>query len=200
MKIILGLGNPGSRYEFTRHNVGWLALDKVAERTRAEFAPAKGDYYAAEFRWKGRKAVLIKPTTWMNNSGDAARQALRHYNSTPAEMLVVVDEFQFPVGKIKISPSGSAGGHNGLLSVCERLGTESWPRLRIGIGSDFDRGEMVDYVLSGFSNEERQELDDVLLAARDAILDWIALGTSKSMNVVNRRITGASDEESKNDR
>ncbi|MGE3800441.1 MAG: aminoacyl-tRNA hydrolase [Candidatus Kapaibacterium sp.] len=196
MKIVLGLGNPGSRYARTRHNVGWMALDIIAERLRTEFQPGVGDYYAAEGSWRGRKVVLIKPTTWMNNSGLAARQVVRHYSGSPEELLVLVDEVQFPVGKIKLTPSGSSGGHNGLESLLYELGTENFPRLRLGVGNDFGPGEMVDYVLSTFKESEGEELGGMLNRAKDATLLWIAEGTAKAMNQVNARKREKSSKES----
>ncbi len=187
MKIVLGLGNPGTRYARTRHNVGWIALDALAERLRTDFEPGIGDYYAAEGSWRGRKVLLVKPTTWMNNSGEAARQVLRHYKGTPEEMLVLVDEVQFPVGKIKMTASGSSGGHNGMESLLYHLGVETFPRLRLGVGNAFGPGEMVDYVLSPFAADEEEELEGMIAEAKDAVLLWIAEGTGKAMNRVNAR-------------
>lgn len=187
MNVILGLGNPGARYEATRHNIGWMVLDAVAERLGAQFVPAKGDYYEASARWRSRPVVLIKPTTYMNNSGIAARQVLRSHGATPQQMLVIVDELQFPVGEFKLKPSGSHGGHNGLESLIERLQSDQFPRLRCGIGSDFERGGMADYVLSAFASEERALLERMILEARDAALSWIVDGTQQTMNRYNRR-------------
>ena len=187
MKIVLGLGNPGTRYARTRHNVGWLVLDAVAERLRTEFVPGTGDYYIAEGSWRGRKLALIKPTTWMNNSGLAAKQVLRHFGEKPEEMLTVVDEVQFPVGKIKMTSRGSSGGHNGIESLLYHLGVENFPRLRVGVGNDFGQGEMVEYVLSEFRQEEGEELAEMIENAKDAILLWVTEGTSKAMNQVNAR-------------
>lgn len=187
MKIVIGLGNPGSRYERTRHNVGWLLLDAVADRLRAEFVPGKGDYYSALSSWRGRKVTLIKPTTFMNLSGNAARQVLRHTGASIDDLLVVVDEIQFPTGRIKLNASGSDGGHNGLASLIEVLGTDRFARLRCGVGNDFLPGGMVDYVLSNFSIDESDELEKMIEMGRDAILLWIVDGTSRSMNRVNAR-------------
>ena len=187
MKIVLGLGNPGSRYERTRHNVGWLLLDAVAERLRAEFVPGKGDYWGAAASWRGRRVTLVKPTTFMNLSGNAARQVLRHTGATIDDLLVVVDEIQFPLGRLKITPSGSDGGHNGLASLVEVLGSDRFARLRCGVGNDFPPGRMVDYVLSDFPSEDREALERMVEDGRDAILLWIAEGTGRSMNRVNAR-------------
>ena len=187
MKIVVGLGNPGSRYEMTRHNIGWLVLDAVAERLRGEFLPGKGDYYESEVSWRGRKTLLVKPTTFMNLSGNATRQVLRHRGESAEELLVVLDEIQFPLGRLKLTGSGSDGGHNGLASVIEVLGSDRFARLRCGVGGDFGPGGMVEYVLAEFSAEEAENLREVIEEGRDAILLWIAEGTSRSMNRVNAR-------------
>ncbi len=187
MKIVLGLGNPGSRYERTRHNVGWMVLDAVAERIGAPFQPGRGDYYEAIGRWRSRPVALVKPTTYMNNSGLAARQVTRAHAVQPADMLVLVDELQFDVGEIRLKPSGSPGGHNGVESLIVSLNTDRFPRLRCGIGSDFERGSMVEYVLSQFERSEQDALDTMILDAREAVLAWIVDGTERTMNSVNRR-------------
>ncbi len=187
MKVLLGLGNPGSRYALTRHNIGWLVLDAVAESIRAEFLPGKGEFYAATGRWRGNETMLVKPTTFMNNSGVAAEQIVKRYGVEPSNVLVIVDELQFQLGRVQIKPSGSSGGHNGLESLIRHFQGEGFPRLRCGIGAEFGPGEMVEYVLSPFREEEREEVLRMILAARDAALDWIALGTSQAMSLHNRR-------------
>ena len=199
MKIILGLGNPGSRYARTRHNVGWMVLDAVAEKLGLEFNPGKGDYYVAEGSWQGKRVALIKPTTWMNHSGIAAHQAMIDFNSRKGAILVVLDKFQFPLGKIKMTPGGSSGGHNGLDSVLTQLKVrqeERLPRLRIGVGKDFGPGEMVQYVLSPFRDDEQEMLKQVVPEARDAVLLWVAEGTVEAISKVNasaRKQKNASD-------
>lgn len=187
MKIVVGLGNPGSRYEMTRHNVGWLILDAVAERLRGEFVPGKGDYYEAEVSWRGRKTLLVKPTTFMNLSGNATRQVLRHRSETTNELLVVLDEIQLPLGRVKLTGSGSDGGHNGMASVIEVLESDRFARLRCGVGGDFGPGQMVEYVLAEFSADEMETLRGLIEEGRDAILLWIVEGTTRSMNRVNAR-------------
>jgi PTH1 family peptidyl-tRNA hydrolase len=186
MKVILGLGNPGSQYVATRHNVGWMVLDAIAEQLRTSFAPGRGEYHEAIGRWRGSQVHLIKPTTYMNNSGTAARTVLGKYNVAPADMLVVVDELQFPVGRVQLKPSGSSGGHNGLESLIYHLRTETFPRLRCGIGNDFERGRMADYVLSPFAPEEQEELARMVQSGRDLALSWVAMGTARAMSLFNR--------------
>ena len=187
MKIILGLGNPGARYEKTRHNIGWIVLDAVAERLRTEFRPGRGDYYEAQGSWRGRKVVLLKPTTYMNNSGLAARQAMRQYGVGAEDLLVLVDEIQFPVGRIKLHSAGSSGGHNGVESIIYHLEKDTFPRLRCGVGNNFGPGEMVDYVLSDFAEEEKGGLAEMIEEGKDAALLWVTEGTARSMNRINAR-------------
>ena len=185
-RILLGLGNPGSRYAATRHNIGWMALDAAAKQMKVELQPGHGDYWEAVGVWQGRQILLAKPTTYMNNSGTAAAQLLERYNRTPADLLVIVDEFQFPVGKIQIKPSGSSGGHNGLESLIYPLETRDFPRLRCGIGRDFGPGQMADYVLAPFPAEQQQAVEQMILQARDAMLDWAAHGTERAMVLHNK--------------
>ncbi len=187
MKIVLALGNPGERYEATRHNVGWMVADEVARRVKASFKPGRGEYYEARGVWRGSEVVLAKPTTWMNNSGVAAQQALERNSVEPSEMLVLVDEVQFPVGKIQLKPSGSDGGHNGVGSLLYHLDTDAFPRLRCGVDRNFSAGEMVDYVLSPFTAEERPAVEAMINEACEGTLAWIELGTAQAMNIVNRR-------------
>lgn len=187
MKIIVGLGNPGVRYERTRHNIGWLVLDAIAERIRAEFQSGKGDYYFAAGSWRGRKLTLVKPTTYMNNSGLAVTQLRKHFGVTADDMLVLVDEIQFPVGQIKLKPAGSSGGHNGIESVIYHLGDDRIARLRCGVGNDFGPGGMVDYVLSEFTAEESDALAEMIEEAKEAVLLWAHMGTARAMNQINAR-------------
>ncbi|MCC7438402.1 MAG: aminoacyl-tRNA hydrolase [Armatimonadetes bacterium] len=191
-RILLGLGNPGSRYAATRHNIGWMALDAVAQQIGVELQPGRGDYWEAIGVWRGQQCLLAKPTTYMNNSGEAATQLLERYRRTPADLLVVVDEFQFPVGKIQIKSSGSSGGHNGLESLIYHLGTRNFPRLRCGIGRDFRPGQMADYVLSPFPAEQQPAVQQMLLQARDAMLDWVIEGTERAM-ILHNNVQGRSD-------
>ncbi len=190
MKILLALGNPGSRYALTRHNIGWMVADVIAERLRLEFVPGKGEYYEARGRWRGQELSLVKPTTYMNNSGLAAAQLMKRYGVVPADILPIVDELQFPLGKVQLKPAGSAGGHNGTESIIEHLGTNEFPRLRCGIGNDFGPGEMVEYVLAPFPAEDQEALLSTVTAAADAALTWVAEGTARAMNRTNTRTAG----------
>jgi PTH1 family peptidyl-tRNA hydrolase len=187
MKVVIGLGNPGSQYQFTRHNIGWLVLDAVAESLRAEFRPGKGEFYEARGRWRGHDVLLVKPTTYMNNSGVAARQIVDRLGASPAEMLAITDEIQFPTGRVQLKPSGSSGGHNGVESLIYHLRTADFPRLRCGVGNDFPRGAMADYVLSSFPMEELNVVQEMIEEGREFVLTWIAEGTAQTMSRLNNR-------------
>jgi peptidyl-tRNA hydrolase, PTH1 family len=182
MKIVLGLGNPGDRYAATRHNIGWMVLDAIAERLGARFQPGQGDYWKAEIRWHGAQALLVKPMTYMNNSGVAARQIIDRYGVGIEDILVIVDELQLPTGRIRVRPSGSSGGHNGLESLIYQLESDAFPRVRCGVGNAFERGRMVEYVLASFPAEERERVEEMIRLASEAVLTWIAEGTMEAMS------------------
>lgn len=190
MKVVLALGNPGTRYTATRHNIGWMVADAVAERLNLEFRPGKGEYYEAQGSWKGEKTLLVKPTTYMNNSGLAAAQVMERHKVGLSDILVIVDEIQFPVGRIQVKPSGSSGGHNGMESLMYHLDSNAFPRLRCGIGRDFGPGEMAEYVLSRFPQQEEALVADMIARARDVTLAWIAEGTTRAMSICNVAATG----------
>ncbi len=188
MYVIVGLGNPGSRYERSRHNIGWQVLDSVAERHRAEFRAGRGEYFAAECAVGGNPCVLVKPTTYMNNSGVAVAEAIRHFDADLAtELLVVVDEFQLPLGAVRVNLQGGDGGHNGLASVIYHLMNDRFPRLRCGIGKNFGPGEMIAYVLSPFEATEQELVAPMIARAADAVESTVAHGIVKTMNVFNSR-------------
>jgi PTH1 family peptidyl-tRNA hydrolase len=193
MLVVLALGNPGARYAATRHNIGWLVADALAEKLGTAFRPAKGDYYEASARIGDREILLVKPTTYMNNSGIAAAQIAERHGVIPSDMLVLVDEIQFPVGRVQLKSSGSSGGHNGVESLIYHLGTLDIPRLRCGVGKDFGPGEMVDYVLAPFPPAEQKIVQQMIANARDAVLIWVGEGTSRAMNRINTRADASGD-------
>ena len=184
--LIAGLGNPGPEYSGTRHNIGFQVLDSLAATFEAEFAPGR---YAdmAKFRHKGRTFVLIKPQTFMNLSGKAVRYWLDEEKLSPEQLMVVADELALPFGKVRLRGSGGAGGHNGFTSIIELLGTEAFPRLRFGIGSDFARGRQSEYVLGTWSAEEREILEERVELAGKAVLQFGLLGIAQAMNGFNKR-------------
>ena len=160
MRVILGIGNPGNRYLNNRHNVGFILLDKLAGKYSLSFIPSKGDYYFCEGNIGTEKFSLIKPTTYVNNSGMAASQAIEYYEINVTDILVVYDDLNLEFSKIKVKVSGGDGGHNGIGSIIYHLNNDSFPRLRIGIGNDFEKGFMADYVLTDFNKNEFHELED----------------------------------------
>ena len=181
MKVVVGLGNPGQQYAKTRHNIGWMVVDRIADRagwagrgrTRDASAVVQGRFHSLDL-------VLAKPLTFMNDSGVAVRKLIARERAPLHELLVVTDDFSLPFGKMRFREGGSHGGHNGLRSIIEELSTEAFPRLRIGIGEP--GRDAVDHVLSVFQSAERQRLDELLDAAADAVEAWARDGVSKASN------------------
>ena len=183
-KTVVGLGNPGEQYAKTRHNIGWMVLDRLADR--AGWAGRGRQKDAASVvggRFRGLDIVLVKPLTFMNDSGVAVRKVLARERAPLAEMLIVVDDFSLPFGKLRFREGGGPGGHNGLRSIIDEMGTEGFPRLRVGIGEP--GSGFVDHVLSVFAPEERLRLDELLDAAADAVEAWARDGLSKASNRFN---------------
>lgn len=185
MPLIVGLGNIGSEYAGTRHNVGFDVIDKLADTLSVTLGPGKGPFNVAEGRHRGRKVVLLKPTTYMNRSGKAVKKALHQFNMTMGECLICYDDLNLPLGTIRLRPQGSAGGHNGIGDIIDALGSRDFPRLRVGIGNDFPRGRQVDYVLSRFEADEMETLDEMLDRAHDAALCFVREGIVQAMNKYN---------------
>jgi PTH1 family peptidyl-tRNA hydrolase len=184
LKLVVGLGNPGDRYAKTRHNIGWMVVDRLADvagwngkgRTRDASAIVSG-------RHKGMDLTLARPLTYMNDSGLAVRKLLAREHAPLPDLLVVADDFALPFGKLRFREGGGPGGHNGLRSIITELGTEKFSRLRVGIGEP-DR-TATDHVLSTFAPNERQRLDELLDAAAEAVETWARDGTSKAANRFN---------------
>ncbi|MDE3275885.1 MAG: aminoacyl-tRNA hydrolase [Verrucomicrobiota bacterium] len=188
MKIVAGLGNPGREYESTPHSIGFEVADAVARDIGAAFRPAasfKGEL--ADGRFAGGKVIVVKPMTFMNLSGDCVAPVVKYHNATPADLVVVSDDIDLPVGKIRIRRGGSAGGHNGLKSVIERLGTPDFTRVRIGVGRDrSDRSHVVGHVLGKFPAEVRALMTDrIIPAAVKAICQVLSEGPESAMNAWN---------------
>ena len=183
-KVVVGLGNPGSKYENTRHNIGWMVLDRLADR---HGAAGKGKTKDAAATARGRigddELILVKPLTYMNRSGEAMRKAMARERVPMSDVLVVVDDMDLPFGKLRMKAKGSAGGHNGLRSIIGEMGTESFARLRVGIGKP--KGGAVGHVLSDFAHAEQQHLDIILDAAADAVELWTDEGPDVVANKWN---------------
>jgi PTH1 family peptidyl-tRNA hydrolase len=179
-RLLVGLGNPGREFRETRHNVGFLVLDQLAARERAGFRVEKS--WQAEVARAG-DLLLCKPLTYMNLSGQSVRPLSQFYKIEPAQVLVILDDMALPLGKLRLRPNGSAGGHNGLKSIIEHFGTPEIPRLRIGIGSA--ENDAVDHVLGRFTLEERPALEQSLERALQAIDCAHARGLEAAMNAYN---------------
>lgn len=185
MKIVVGLGNPGKKYEGTRHNVGFEVVERLARECGSEPPRPKFDGDVWERSLGGEKSLLAEPRTFMNLSGSCVRKLVDFYQTELADLLVVCDEFQLPLGQLRLRPHGSDGGHNGLADVIRVLGTNEFSRLRIGIGPVPDRWNPADFVLGKFAKDERGEIDLQVARAADAVQCWAAEGTTSAMNKFN---------------
>jgi peptidyl-tRNA hydrolase, PTH1 family len=186
VKLIVGLGNPGREYRDTRHNAGFLVLDEIAKRHDLTWATAPAQVPDSLVAKKfGKEPVLLaRPLTFMNRSGDAVAALSRYYDVEPVDLLVVVDDIDIPFGRLRTRASGSAGTHNGLRSVVERLGTQ-FPRLRVGVGRGDARRDLADHVLAKFEPAERKQLESIITRAADAAEMFAAEGIVKVMNTYN---------------
>lgn len=185
--LIVGLGNPGAEYSRTRHNVGFLVVQRLAERWRADWTYEKK--FNAEIARADRgsnRVLLCRPQTFMNSSGDAVGSLKDFYRVALARLLVVVDDADLPLGRLRMRPEGSSGGHHGLESIEQRLGTRDYPRLRVGIGRLDGARQITGYVLGRFGSTELPLMDKVLAAAADQAETWLEAGIQKAMNQFNR--------------
>ena len=186
-RLLVGLGNPGPDYVGTRHNAGFLAVDRVAVETGIALDAEAAQSVVGEGLWRGEGLALAKPLTFMNRSGAAYAALLRRYGLEPADALLVYDDLALPLGQVRLRGKGSAGGHNGVRSVIEALGTSEFPRLRIGVGDSFPPGGQVDYVLAPFDAAEREAADAALALAAEAALAFARDGLTAAMNQFNGR-------------
>lgn len=183
--IFVGLGNIGDKYAKTRHNVGWMLMEKIAEKYKLTFRQGKGDYYYSDARIAGKKIMFVLPTTYMNNSGIAVKQILNKHNQKVSDVCIFVDEYNFPIGKIHVKATGSDGGHNGTSSMISELNSNEFMRLRLGIDKKFGPGELVDYVLNNFTEEEKIEVDNMLSNALKSVEHIIKAGFQRAMSEIN---------------
>ncbi|HEY7445977.1 MAG TPA: aminoacyl-tRNA hydrolase [Vicinamibacterales bacterium] len=186
MKLIAGLGNPGAKYRDTRHNVGFEVVDVLARRHGAEFESAPGEAVLARIRSLADGVLLVKPLTSMNLSGHALAELIRYYRVALPDVLVIVDEVQLPLGRLRARARGSPGGHNGLKSVAGQLGSDEYARLRIGVGRGDDRRDLADHVLARFEPDERETIRTAIQRAADAAEVFATDGIEKVMNTFNR--------------
>ncbi|MBP1538912.1 MAG: aminoacyl-tRNA hydrolase [Prevotella sp.] len=183
--LIVGLGNPGDEYAETRHNTGYMVVDAFAREAGVTFADKRYGF-VAETSLRGRKLFLLKPTTYMNLSGNAVRYWLNKENIDQSHMLVVVDDIALPLGTIRIKAAGSGGGHNGLGHIEQLIGPQ-YARMRMGIGNDFPRGMQIDWVLGKYDDEEKSKLQPAIDRAVEAIKSFVLAGIDLTMNQFNKQ-------------
>ena len=183
--LVVGLGNPGQKYANTRHNMGFLTVDLLAERQGVKLNKVKFKSAYNIMTFAGAKCLVMKPQTYMNLSGEAVGEAARFYKLPPDRVLVIYDDVSLPVGKIRVRPSGSAGGHNGIKNIIAHLGTQTFPRIKIGTGAPQSGGDMIDWVIGVPSQAEREILLESFGRAVDAAACIIQQGCEKAMNQFN---------------
>jgi PTH1 family peptidyl-tRNA hydrolase len=189
MKLIIGLGNPGSEYKHTRHNVGFETIDKLAYDFNARLKKRRFRSLYGEVKIAGVQCLLVQPQTYMNLSGEAVRAMLQFYKLPPSEIIVVFDDVSLPVGDVRVRERGSAGGQNGMKSIIENLKTDEFTRVRIGIGAKPDGWDLKDYVLSRFRNDEWEAMINGITQAGDAVQTCVRDGVVAAMNKFNKRVT-----------
>lgn len=185
-KLIVGLGNPGPAYRGTRHNIGFEVLDLLAERLGETIRTRQFGGLTARAQLDDHRIVLLKPQQFMNRSGQVVATAAGFYKLSPGSILVITDDAALAPGRIRLRANGSAGGHNGLADIIEKLGTQQFARLRVGVGPS-DGRDLADHVLSRPDPEQRRQIEQALVRARDAALCWVREGISKAMNLYNTR-------------
>lgn len=190
--LIVGLGNPGYEYEKTRHNIGFMVVDALVKAAGVSFEDKRYGF-VANMRVKNCQLVLLKPTTFMNLSGNAVRYWMEKENIQPENVLVVVDDLSLPVGTLRLKGKGSDGGHNGLKHIAQILGSQNYARLKFGIGSDFPRGAQVDYVLGEFNAEDAAIIEKQLPVACDIVKSFCLAGLTITMNQYNKKGSGSAN-------
>jgi len=200
LKIITGLGNPGKRYEKTRHNAGFIFLDRFAALHSLKFSPSKYDFYSARGSINGNPFLLVKPVTYVNLSGNAVKDVLDEYGSSPEDLLVIHDEINLMPGTFKVKQKGGDGGHNGISSIIYAIENDNFPRIRIGVGNHFRPGEMADFVLEPFTKEEEELMSGIMESCFELVNSFIASGVkglldanSKMVNKPKRQIINPGD-------
>jgi len=185
MYLIIGLGNPGDKYTFTRHNAGFLAIDYISQKQNIEVKKIKHKALIGEGSISGEKVVLVKPQTFMNLSGESVRELKSWYKTENNKIIIIYDDVSMPVGSLRIREKGSAGGHNGIKSIILNLGTDEFPRFRLGINEKPDNYDLADYVLGKFTSEEQKIMFDTFDKVNSAIEEYIKSGATSAMNKFN---------------
>jgi peptidyl-tRNA hydrolase, PTH1 family len=192
--LVAGLGNPGERYAGTRHNIGFLVVDELAGRLSGKWRRSlRFHAWMSEGTLGGMRALLVKPLTYMNESGDAVGRILRYRGAEPDRLAVVLDDADLPLGRLRIRARGSSGGHRGLLSIIQAVGSEDFVRIRVGIGRETDGRGLVDYVLASFSPEEREIVDGAIERAAEAVVCVMESGVEAAMNAFNGAVPAPSE-------
>jgi PTH1 family peptidyl-tRNA hydrolase len=186
LTLIVGLGNPGEKYAGTRHNAGFLVANELARRWAIDFDKKRFQGRFGEGRFDGRKVAILKPQTFMNLSGQAVIEAMNFYRLTVADLFVAVDDLALPVGRVRLRANGSAGGQKGLADIIQRIGSDAFARVRVGIGATPTRMDAAEYVLSRFSDSEKPLIDAAVKRAADAIETAMQLGVERAMERFNR--------------
>ncbi len=199
MYIIAGLGNPGKKYENTRHNVGFKVIDRLSRRLDIPVETVKHKGLYGKGMFDGEEIILLKPQTFMNLSGESVRSAMEYYDISPDKIIVICDDINLEPGQLRIRKKGSAGGHNGLKNIISNIRTEDFPRLRVGIGdrTPDSRMDLADYVLSDFSEYDTDKMEAAFDEAADAVLTMIKEGSDSAMNIYNRKKSEAAEDTSK---
>ena len=185
VKAIIGLGNPGLKYRKTRHNIGFMVAESIVSQVGGSLKKGRDNYLLFQGRWKKMPLIIAEPLTYMNNSGQAVAHVVKYFDIQLENIIIIHDDVNLPFGRLRLREKGSEGGHNGLASIIQHLGTQHFPRLRIGVGNDYAHGEMAKYVLSRFTRDERRELPAIICKAADATLAFAEHGISAAMNQFN---------------
>lgn len=189
MYIIAGLGNPGSNYEGTRHNVGFSAIDELARRLNISVNRIKFKGLVGEGKVGSEKVYLIKPQTYMNKSGESIREICNFYKVEPNNLIVLVDDIDIEFASVKIKKRGSAGTHNGLKSIISQLQSDDFPRIKIGVGRQNTNEDLASFVLSGFSKQDREKINETIETAVDGAIEIIENGIDSAMNKYNKKVS-----------
>lgn len=187
MFVIAGLGNPSKEYDRTRHNVGFAVIDALADKYRIDVSEKKHKAFCGKGIIEGQRVILIKPQTYMNLSGESIRSVVDYYKLEPADLIVCYDDISLAPGQLRIREKGSAGGHNGIKNIIAHLGTQEFPRIKVGIGEKPRQMDLAAYVLSRFSQGEQKLMDEAYLDAANACVMMMTEGIDRAMNVFNQR-------------
>lgn len=187
IRLIVGLGNPGRSYQKARHNLGFRVVDLLSKKYKKRFKGGKGEYLYCQIEVEGKEAILLKPLTYMNQSGQAVLDSMSFFNLTPPELFVICDDVNLPLGKLRIREKGSDGGHKGLGSIIYHLSSEDFPRLRLGIGPPSEDMELEDFVLEKFKKEEEVSVEEMIQKGALATEGSVVLGLKESMNRFNQQ-------------